>query len=98
MWFSISPSVEEENEDFDQEAVEELYRQVFSDLSIDSEESDTLKDFFQGTKPPLSQLIWTRASAFRIGSEFLSEDSDSNTSLLRCINAIVHVIEMTCMT
>jgi hypothetical protein len=95
--FLFSPNVEEENEDFDQEAVEELYRQVFSDLSIDSEENDTLKSFLEENKPPLDQLLWTRSSAFRVGSEFLSDDSTSNTSLFRCINAIVHAIEMTCM-
>jgi len=88
-----------ENEDFSEESVEELYRTVFTDLSIDGEENKELFQFFKQTnRPPASKLIFSRAAAFRIGVEFLSEDRESNVSLLRCINAIVHALEMTCMT
>jgi poly(U)-specific endoribonuclease len=38
-----------------------------------------------------------RATAFRLGCEFLSEDQDQNVALLRAINAIVHSLESTCM-
>jgi poly(U)-specific endoribonuclease len=39
-----------------------------------------------------------RASAFRLGCEFLSEDDkDKNVALLRAINAIVHSLEKSCM-
>jgi poly(U)-specific endoribonuclease len=88
-----------ENEDFDEEQVEELYREVFADLSVDREENEELFDFFRETNRPSNEkLIWVRASAFRIGSEFLSEDGDNNVALLKCINMLVHALEMTCMT
>lgn len=87
-----------DNEDFSEESVEELYRTVFTDLSIDGEENKELFQFFKETnRPPASKLIFSRSAAFRIGVEFLSEDRESNVSLLRCINAIVHALEMTCM-
>ena len=94
----ISPNVPEENEDFDLSSVEEIYHELFSDLTIDCEENERLTCFLQETPPPISQLIATRSCAFRIASEYLSEeDSDANIQLLRCINVIVHVIEKTCM-
>ena len=78
--------------------MEELYHELYSDLTIDCEEHERLTSFLQDTPPPLSQLIATRSSAFRIASEYLSEeDSITNVQLLRCINVIVHVIEKTCM-
>jgi len=61
-------------------------------------ENQELFEFFKETnRPSESDLIFTRAAAFRIGVEFLSEERKSNVSLFRCINAIVHALEMTCM-
>jgi len=78
--------------------VNKFYREIFADLKVDREEAQELKDFFSKTNPPPDKLVKLRASAFRIGCEFLSEDRDSNVSLLRAINAIVHALEMTCMS
>jgi len=83
---------------FDESKLESLYRKIFSDLVVDREENQELMAFFKDTPPPKSKLRWTRSSAFRIGSEFLSnDDKDKNTSLLRCINAVVHVFEINCL-
>ncbi len=77
---------------------ESFYRQIFTDLSVTPEESDEIKEKILETNPPPDKLIWLRSSAFRIGSEFLSDgDGDVNVSLLRCINAICHAIETTAM-
>jgi len=83
-------------EEVDMEEVDEFYRGIFSDLSIDREESADLYNFFESKEISLSQLTPIRAAAFRIGCEFLSEDDTSlNVTLLRCINYIVHVFEQT---
>ena len=46
---------------------------------------------------PPAKIVWVRAAAFRIGCEYLSDDQESNVQLLRCINAIAHAVEMTCL-
>ena len=70
-----------------------FYRQIFADLTLDLEEAKQLKDFLTATNPPPDKNVWLRATAFRIGCEFLSDDKDRNVQLLRTINAIVHAIE-----
>jgi poly(U)-specific endoribonuclease len=77
--------------------VDTFYRSIFADLTLDREEASELTEFFQGCNPPPDKLVWLRATAFRIGSEFLGDDQDGNTALLRCVNAIVHALEQTCM-
>jgi len=78
--------------------VNTFYRQIFADLKLDNEESAELMEYYQQLNPPPDKLVWLRASAFRIGSEFLSEDNrDTNVSVIRTINAIVHCLEKTCM-
>ena len=74
-----------------------LYRSVFTDLAVDQEEAQELVDFFSKLNPPPDKLVWLRASAFRLGCGFLSDDKDKNVALLRTINAIVHSLEKTCM-
>jgi hypothetical protein len=77
--------------------VESLYRNIFTDLVVDQDESQDLVDFFSGLNPPPDKLVWLRSTAFRLGCEFLSHDKDNNVALLRAINAIVHSLEQTCM-
>jgi hypothetical protein len=87
----------EDTSSFDEEKVSELYRQIYSDLSVDSEENqDLLKFFAEENSPPVDQLVNTRATAFKIGCDFLTDDPATNLSLLRCINVIVHCFEGTC--
>ena len=74
-----------------------FYRQIYADLSVDREEAAELNDFLSGLNPPPDKLMWMRASAFRIASEFLTDDKDKNVSLLRTINFIVHAIETNCL-
>lgn len=91
-------------------AFEAFYREIYSDLSVSREESSEIKQKFIDSNPPPDKLIWLRSTAFRIGSEFLKSFEEgeeeeeeeervnqSNTSLLKSINAIVHNLEMTCM-
>jgi hypothetical protein len=73
--------------------VEDLYRSVFSDLTVDREEGEELTDFFTEMNPPPDTLVSLRASAFKIGSDFLTDDNDKNVALMKAINAIVHAIE-----
>lgn len=73
--------------------VEAFYRSIFEDLTVDREEAQELIDFFQEANPPPDTLVSLRASAFRIGSEFLTDDNDTNVAVLKAINAIVHAVE-----
>lgn len=73
--------------------VEAFYRTIFADLTVDREEAAELVEFFTEANPPPDKNVWLRATAFRIGCEFLTDDKDTNTALLRAINAIVHAVE-----
>ena len=79
----------------DVEKMESFYNNLFSDLSIDREESQDLYDFFHEHKVSLSQLIQVRATVFKVACDFLSESNadNENVSLLRCVNYIVHMFE-----
>ena len=90
---------EVEEDSLDESKIDEFLREIFSDLSVDREESNDFVNLLKGesTAPPKSKLVWIRAAAFRIGSEYVSEDRDTNVKLLRSINAVVHCIERTCL-
>ena len=80
--------------------VENFYRTIYTDLKVSPEEATQLHEYFSNLNPPPDKLVWLRATAFRIGCEYLSEsdeDDDKNVALLRAINAIVHSLEHTCM-
>ena len=83
----------------DEEAVTTFYKGIFDDLSIDQEENASLFAFFKETNTPgPSDLVTTRALAFKVGCDYLSDDKDTNVKLLRCINCIVHAFELSCLT
>jgi poly(U)-specific endoribonuclease len=77
------------------EQVEETYRSYFADGQLEWDESEQLVAFLKEINPPPDILVWMRATAFRIGCEYLADDQDANVALLRTINAIVHAIETT---
>lgn len=77
--------------------VEAHYREIFTDLTLDPEEAQELVEYFSTLNPPPDKLVWLRATAFRLGCEFLSDETDKNVALIRAINAIVHCLEKTCM-
>eukprot|EP00529_Nitzschia_sp_RCC80_P023058 CAMPEP_0113489350 /NCGR_PEP_ID=MMETSP0014_2-20120614/26483_1 /TAXON_ID=2857 /ORGANISM="Nitzschia sp." /LENGTH=476 /DNA_ID=CAMNT_0000383083 /DNA_START=104 /DNA_END=1534 /DNA_ORIENTATION=+ /assembly_acc=CAM_ASM_000159 len=80
------------------EQVEAFYRSVYEDLTVSPEEAEILVSFFEEMNPPPDKLVWLRATAFRLGCEFLSDDDQhSNVKLLRAINALVHSLEQTTM-
>ena len=58
-----------------------------------------LLNFFSSVNPPPDKLVWLRATAFKVGCEFLSDDNDRDhdVAVLRAINAIIHCLEKTCM-
>ncbi|CAJ1969494.1 unnamed protein product [Cylindrotheca closterium] len=77
--------------------VETYYSEIFTDLTLDEEEAQELIDYFTTLNPPPDKLVWLRATAFRLGCGFLSEEHEKNVSLIRAINAIIHCLEKTCM-
>ena len=79
--------------------VEALYRKFFSNSTNGMQEKQELKRFFAKLNPPPDKLVWLRATAFRIGSEYLANDHnrDSDVSVLHTINMIVDGLEHTCM-
>ena len=80
-----------------QDEIESLYRAIYSDARIDRSEATEIVDYFEsiGSSVPKSKLVWIRASAFRIASEYLNDDIGHNTSIFRCINYVVHGFEQT---
>ena len=92
-----SPKDAEGNSEFDAEKVEEFYKGIFSDLSVDREENEELFAFFQENIPPAGSLVAMRATAFKAAVEFLTDDNDTNVALLRCVNVAVHAFERTCL-
>lgn len=89
---------DDDDDSFNEEKVEDFYRKVYADSSVDQEENQQLYDFFTELKPAPAKLVWMRSAAFRIASEFLIDDKGSNVSLFKCINVVVNALERTCMT
>lgn len=77
--------------------VESTYRTYLSDGKLDWNESAQLISFLNEANPSPDLLVWMRASAFRIGCEYLSDDKEANVGLLKTVNAIVHAIETSCL-
>lgn len=84
---------DDESAEVNESEFEEIYRSIFADLTVDMEENQELVTFFEDHPLPNSKIVWVRALAFRIASEFLTDTRSQNLSLLRCINVIVHNIE-----
>lgn len=83
----------------DEDALTEFYTNIFEDSKIENEENAELVKFFKDDYPPdAASMVTTRATAFKVASDFLSDDKDKNTQLLRCVNVVVHAFEMNCMT
>lgn len=113
----LQPKNSDGGSEIDSDLVSDFYRGLFSDLTIDNEESQELKDFFTNNLPDSSSLAKVRFLAFKVASEYLpssgkeedgdeadgTDDADDDDSkekglkLLRCINAIVHAFEVTCL-
>jgi len=84
----------------DEEAATELFKSVYDELTVTTEESQDLNKFFQETNPPdTDSLVATRALAFKIACDFLSSENSKqrNIELLRCVNVIVHCFETSCL-
>lgn len=94
----MSPKELDGTDDFDEDKLSEFIGGLYSDLSIDAEENADLQTFFStDNPPPVDKLIFTRASAFRMGCDSLGDDRDTNVALLKCMNVVVHAFEMACL-
>ena len=91
------PRFPDGNSKFDAGATEAEFKEVFADNTIDPWEREKLVEFFKEKIPPSTSLVAMRAAAFKAAISCLSEDdNDSNVSLLRCINVVVHNFELIC--
>ena len=43
------------------------------------------------------QMVYLRATAFKIACEYIHEDNEENIKLLKAVNAVVHALETTCL-
>lgn len=81
----------------DEDALCAFYKTLLDGLAVDLEESEDLNTYFKETSPPDKEsLAQARDLAFKVGAEQLSNDTEKNTQVLRCINVIVHALEMSC--
>ena len=94
-----SPKSDDGNCTFDDDANCEFYTKLYTDLTVDQDENEQLKEYFENNIPSKSYLIQMRANAFKVAVPFLSDDGDKekNVALLRCINVILHNFELTCL-
>ena len=110
----LLPSLDNDDvgNNFSQDAIEELLSSIYrsKDDNGDDEndepivkktEAAALRKFLtnKSTRPPLSELVWLRTTAFRLAAQYLDEDGRKakNAALLKSIHVIVHIIETTCM-
>jgi hypothetical protein len=84
------------NSDYDSDKIESYFQEIFSDLTVNQDENQDLINFFEENIPPSDSLVSMRAAAFKAAVDCLAEEKESNVSLLRCINSVVHCFEMTC--
>jgi poly(U)-specific endoribonuclease len=97
-FLSHRPKKIEHGVPFDGEVVEDFYKNIYDGLTVDLEENADLITFFTETQPPeLGALVLTRATAFKVGSDYLTDNKETNIQLLRCINVVVHTFEISCL-
>lgn len=92
----MEPKLPDGNSDYDGDKVESYFQNVFSDLSVSQDENQELISFFEENIPPSISLVSMRAAAFKAAVDCVADDKETNVSLLRCINSVVHCFEMTC--
>jgi hypothetical protein len=109
----LLPSLDDDGgNNFTQDAIEELLSSIYQSKDengdkqedgpvVKGPEATALRKFLTNpsTRPPLSDLVWLRTTAFRLAAQYLDEDGRraKNAALLKSINVIVHIIETTCM-
>ena len=85
------------NSVFDGRKVEEFYKELFEDMIISRKENSELMAFFKENIPPAGSLVALRATAFKAAVEYLSDEKQTNITLLKCINVVVHAFESSCL-
>jgi hypothetical protein len=75
----------------------EIYRAIFADLSLDAEECDSFQETLSHENPPPGKLSKLRSLAFNVASNEFVEGCEAPMDLLKCLNAITHSMEMTCL-
>jgi poly(U)-specific endoribonuclease len=97
-FLSHRPKKIENGVPFDGEITEDFYKNIYDGLTVDLEENADLITFFTETQPPeLGALVLTRATAFKVGCDYLTDNKETNIQLLRCINVVVHTFEISCL-
>jgi poly(U)-specific endoribonuclease len=80
-----------------EEALCTFYNSLLDGMAVDLDESEELNSYFKETNPlEQDSLVTARALAFKVGSEHLTDNKDTNVEVLRCINVIIHALEMSC--
>jgi hypothetical protein len=83
---------------FDEGAVTAFFTDIFTDLSVDREESEDVLQFFQTThRPGGDDLVTMRATAFKVATKHLASDKETNVKLLKSVNAVVDAFERSCL-
>lgn len=91
----VKPDLPNDNGNFDEDALAAFYKTILDGLSVDLEESEELGTYFKDTNPPgAGSISNARSLAFEVGAEHLTDSPETNTEVLRCINIIVHNLEM----
>jgi len=67
------------------------------DLTLDADECESFVSAIEKENPPPDKVPKLRSMAFRIASQEYLEECSDILSLLKCLNAIVHAIELTCL-
>jgi poly(U)-specific endoribonuclease len=81
----------------DEEALTEFLKGIFDGNAVDVDENQDLFAYFSETHAPsAADLVATRAHIFKVASEYLTDDKEVNTQLLRNVNAVVHAFELSC--
>lgn len=109
----LLPSLDDDGgHNFSQDAIEELLSSIYQSNDNNGDDDDdgpvvkgaeatALRKFLSNpsTRPPLSELVWLRTTAFRLAAQYLDEDGRraKNVALLKSINVIVQIIETICM-
>jgi poly(U)-specific endoribonuclease len=83
------------NSEYSDDAMEEFLKKVYADADVDQEENVELVEYFREHVPAVEHLVSMRALIFKTACDFLQDDKEANTQLLRCVNVVVHNYEQT---
>ena len=89
------PAHPEGNSEYIADDFDQFLKGIYADASVDQEENVELLTYLKEHVPPVEHLVSMRALIFKTACEFLGDDTEANTQLLRCVNVVVHNYERT---